>query len=72
MFRGMISTSWNCSGVHNQIWMLRYITAAEYSWNGNGPDLDEFVDSYFINYYGSEGKDIRSYSYCSTMQAIIT
>lgn len=30
-YKGMISTSWNCSGVHNQIWMLRYITAAEYS-----------------------------------------
>lgn len=77
MFRGMISTSWNCSGVHNQIWMLRYITAAEYSWNGNGPDLDEFVDSYFINYYGPEGKDIRelfillnhaSYYYMSTFE----
>jgi hexosaminidase len=77
MFRGMISTSWNCSGVHNQIWMLRYITAAEYSWNGNGPDLNEFVDSYFINYYGPEGKDIRelfillnhaSYYYMSTFE----
>ena len=36
-YKGMISTSWNCSGVHNQIWMLRYITAAEYSWNGKQP-----------------------------------
>jgi len=76
-YKGMISTSWNCSGVHNQIWMLRYITAAEYSWNGNGPGLEEFTDTYFSNYYGSDGKDIRelflllnkaSYYYMSTFE----
>ena len=55
----MISTSWNCSGVHNQIWMLRYITAAEYSWSGKGPDLTEFEDKYFINYYGSQSRDVK-------------
>lgn len=58
-FEGMISTSWNCSGVHNQIWMLRYITAAEYSWSGKGPDLAEFEDKYFINYYGSKSRDVK-------------
>ncbi len=58
-FEGMISTSWNCSGVHNQIWMLRYITAAEYSWSGKGPDLTEFEDKYFINYYGSQSRDVK-------------
>jgi len=76
-YRGMISTSWNCSGVHNQIWMLRYITAAEYSWNGKEPGLQEFVDTYFKNYYGTHGHDINelfmllnkaSYYYMSTFE----
>jgi hypothetical protein len=58
-YKGMISTSWNCSGVHNQIWMLRYITAAGYSWNGKQPSLEEFEDTYFQNYYGPEGKDVK-------------
>ena len=76
-YKGMISTSWNCSGVHNQIWMLRYITAAEFSWNGKSPGLDEFVDTYFVNYYGPRGRDIKelfallnkaSYYYMSTFE----
>ncbi|MBK8884895.1 MAG: family 20 glycosylhydrolase [Bacteroidales bacterium] len=76
-YKGMISTSWNCSGVHNQIWMLRYITAAEYSWNGSEPSLEEFEDTYFLNYYGPKGKDVKelfmllnkaSYYYMSTFE----
>lgn len=76
-YSGMISTSWNCSGVHNQIWMLRYITAAEYSWNGKEPGLEEFVNSYFLNYYGPDSKDMKelflllnkaSYYYMSTFE----
>jgi hypothetical protein len=76
-FMGMISTSWNCSGVHNQIWMLRFITAAAYSWNGRNPGLEEFKDSYFLNYYGPNGRNIRelftilnkaSYYYMSTFE----
>ena len=76
-FKGMISTSWNCSGVHNQIWMLRYIVAAEYSWNGKEPALAEFEDTYFLNYYGPRGRNIRdlfvllnkaSYYYMSTFE----
>lgn len=59
LYEGMISTSWDCSGVHNQIWMLRYITGAEYSWSSIGPGLEEFSDSYFHNYYGPDGRDIR-------------
>jgi hypothetical protein len=55
----MISTSWNCSGVHNQIWMLRYITAAEYSWSGRAPDLEEFEVKYFQNYYGPGSRDVQ-------------
>ncbi|MHC4396905.1 MAG: beta-N-acetylhexosaminidase [Planctomycetota bacterium] len=58
-FDGMISTSWNCSGVHNQIWILRYITAAEYSWSGKAPELKEFEDKYFTNYYGPQSRDVQ-------------
>ena len=76
-YEGMISTSWNCSGVHNQIWMLRYITAAEYSWNGANPKLDEFTDKYFVNYYGPQSSNVKelfielskaSYFYMSTFE----
>ena len=58
-FKGMISTSWNCSGVHNQIWMLRYIIAAEYSWSGANPSLEEFIDKFFVNYYGAQSRNVR-------------
>ena len=76
-YKGMITTSWNCSGVHNQIWMLRYITAAGYSWNGKAPGLEEFKETYFRSYYGSQGKDIKelfillnkaSYFYMNTFE----
>jgi hypothetical protein len=76
-FKGVISTSWNCSGVHNQIWMLRYLTAAECCWNPDAPDLDEFVNTFFINYYGSGSKNVKelyillnraSYYYMSTFE----
>jgi len=58
-YKGMVSTSWNCSGVHNQLWMLRYITAAEYSWSSGNPDLPEFEDKYFVNYYGAFSLDVK-------------
>jgi hexosaminidase len=58
-YSGMISTSWNCSGVHNQIWMLRYITAAEYSWSCSNPCLPEFEYKYFVNYYGPSSQDVK-------------
>ncbi|MFC1614359.1 beta-N-acetylhexosaminidase [Gemmatimonadota bacterium] len=59
IYRGMVSTSWNCSGAHNQVWMLRYITGAEYSWSGGGPSLEEFREKYFKNYYGPECVDLQ-------------
>ena len=58
-YEGMISTSWNCSGVHNQLWILRYIIAAEYSWSGKGLGLEEFTDKYFTNYYGPQSRDVQ-------------
>jgi len=58
VFDGMVATSWNCSGVHNQVWMLRYITAAEYTWSGKNPPLAEFQEKYFKNYYGPDCRDL--------------
>lgn len=59
LFDGMVVTSWDDSGLHNQVWMMRFVHAAEYSWNGNGPALDEFIDSYFANYYGPQAAHMR-------------
>ena len=57
--------------------MLRYITAAEYSWSGRNPGLDEFEDKFFENYYGPQSRNVRelyellnkaSYYYMSTFE----
>lgn len=52
VFDGMIRTSWDDAGLHNQMWMLSFLNAAEFSWNGNSPDLKEFKETFFKNYYG--------------------
>jgi hexosaminidase len=59
LFDGMVCTSWDDSGLHNQIWMMRFVNAAGYSWNGKAPALDEFVDKYYANFYGPEALDLR-------------
>jgi hypothetical protein len=51
-FDGMINTSWDDSGLHNQMWMLSFATSAEYSWSGSRPSLPEFEESFYKNYYG--------------------
>lgn len=51
-FDGMINTSWDDSGLHNQMWMLSFVTSAAYSWNGKKPGLKEFEDTFYRNYYG--------------------
>jgi len=53
-FNGMISTSWDDSGLHNQAWMMHFINAAAYSWNGDNPSFDEFRESYYSSYYGKQ------------------
>ena len=74
---GIISTSWDDSGLHNQVWMLRFVTAAAFSWNGTEPKLDEFQDSFFKNYYGANATNLNelfhlfnegSYYYMSTFE----
>ncbi len=59
LYDGIVATSWNCSGVHNQGWMLRYITAAEYAWSGGQPGWDEFRERFFTNYYGPRSVDVE-------------
>lgn len=53
-FDGMINTSWDDSGLHNQMWILSFVTSAQYSWNGKAPGPDEFENTFFANYYGGE------------------
>ncbi len=53
-FKGMINTSWDDSGLHNQMWMMSFINSAEWAWSGSHPSLDEFVDNFFVNYYGDQ------------------
>jgi hypothetical protein len=59
VFDGMINTSWDDSGLHNQVWMLSFVTSAEYSWSGMNPGLQEFKKNFFTNYYGKEVRDME-------------
>src|SRR5690606_14019839 len=60
VFDGMICTSWDDSGLHNQVWMLRFVTAAELSWNARSDQsLAEFTAKYFKNYYGNGVSDME-------------
>lgn len=63
IFDGVICTSWDDSGLHNQVWMMRFAAAASFSWNASAPSLSEFISSFFNNYYGKGAKDMhRLYS----------
>ncbi|NOY37325.1 MAG: family 20 glycosylhydrolase [Chlorobi bacterium] len=59
VFDGMINTSWDDAGLHNQMWMLSFITSAGYSWNGSKPDLQEFKETFFKNYYGDSSENME-------------
>ncbi|HUU29848.1 MAG TPA: hypothetical protein VM123_18755, partial [archaeon] len=58
IYEGMVNTSWDDSGLHNQVWMMSFINSAEFSWSGKAPDLQEFIDKYFINYYGPKARNM--------------
>ncbi len=62
-FDGMINTSWDDAGLHNQLWMLSFVTSAGYSWNGSKPDLAEFTGSFFKNYYGNSAVNMKELFY---------
>ncbi|MCF6332319.1 MAG: beta-N-acetylhexosaminidase [Draconibacterium sp.] len=53
IFDGMINTSWDDDGLHNQMWMMSFANSAEYSWSGSKPTLSEFQEAYYKNYYGN-------------------
>ncbi|MEE9463398.1 MAG: beta-N-acetylhexosaminidase, partial [Bacteroidales bacterium] len=57
-FDGMINTSWDDAGLHNQSWMLSFINSAEWSWSANNPSLEEFIHNFLMNYYGEDSKDM--------------
>jgi hypothetical protein len=59
IFDGMINTSWDDSGLHNQMWMMSFVNSAEWSWSGNNPSLEEFINKFFLNYYGENSRDMR-------------
>ncbi len=59
VFDGMINTSWDDAGLHNQVWMMTFINSAEFSWSGANPGLDEFIEKYFKNYYGDNANNVR-------------
>jgi hexosaminidase len=59
LYEGMVNTSWDDSGLHNQMWMMSWINSAEFSWSGASPSLDEFIEKYFVSYYGPEVRDMR-------------
>ncbi len=58
-FNGMINTSWDDAGLHNQAWMMSFINSAEWAWSAGQPGLDEFIDRYFLNYYGADSRDMK-------------
>ena len=56
---GSITTSWDDSGLHNQMWMPRFVCAGAYSWNADGPCVDRWTRVFFANYFGPEATDVR-------------
>jgi hexosaminidase len=77
VFDGMINTSWDDSGLHNQVWMMSFILSAEFSWTATKPGLPEFTAKFFKNYYGEEATDMEklflllnegSYYYMETLE----
>ncbi len=55
---GMVNTSWDDSGLHNQIWMLSFANSAGWSWSPAVPPLDVFVDRFFGDMYGPQPQDL--------------
>ncbi len=59
IFDGMINTSWDDAGLHNQMWMMSFLLSAEFSWSGGKPGLKQFEESFFKNYYGNNSLDMK-------------
>jgi len=59
VYNGVIKTSWDDAGLHNQVWMLSFVTTAAYSSNATKPTLPEFTVTYLKNYYGEEATEME-------------
>ncbi len=59
LFDGMINTSWDDAGIHNQLWMMSFINSAEWTWSGAAPSLEEFTEKYFLSYYGGQATGMK-------------
>jgi hypothetical protein len=57
--RGSITTSWDDSGLHNQMFMPHFICACEYSWNPEGTELDAWIDRFYAHYFGPQAESMR-------------
>ncbi len=57
--QGSITTSWDDSGLHNQMFMPHFVCACQYSWNSGGMELDEWIDRFYLNYFGPQATDMR-------------
>jgi hypothetical protein len=58
-YNGMICTSWDDDDLHNQMWMMHFVNAAAWSWNGSSPSPDEFKETFFRSYYGSSASSME-------------
>ncbi len=76
-FDGVINTSWDDAGLHNQMWMMSFVTSAEYSWSGARPSLRQFKDNFSKSYYGQNAMNMEelylllnegAYYYMSTFE----
>ena len=56
---GSITTSWDDSGLHNQMWMAHFICGCEFSWNGQRRAIEPWIDNYFVNYFGPKASNLR-------------
>lgn len=63
IYDGMVRTSWDDAGLHNQMWMMSFVTAAAYSWNGHASGLSAFKESFFKNYYGVQSENMEELFY---------
>lgn len=59
LVRGSITTSWDDSGLHNQMFMPHFVCACEYSWNPEGAALEEWIDRFYGNYFGPQVSEMR-------------
>lgn len=57
--QGSITTSWDDSGLHNQMFLPHFICGSAFSWNPDQGDLDPWIDDFYRCYFGPRGRDLR-------------